>query len=359
MSLAGCAASSTAAKPQPAGRSTLPGQSASPTPSTRDPVTGFLDRYVTADGRVVRRDQGGDIVSEGQAYAMVLANAAGRPDVTRTVWRWTAAHLLQPNGLLAFHASGGGQVLDRQAASDADTLAAYALLSYSGDDADSLHAAGRALAAAVQQLETVTLPNGRRLLAAGPWATGSPATLNPSYWMPAVFDRLASLTGDDRWTALAQGATTSLAGLTNGSTLPSDWVRANGSSLTAEPAPDGSQPQPTYGYDALRTPIFWGTACSADQRALAGTWWQVLRQGDRSQAPQLSTSGTIVAGGPSAEALAGAAVAAHAASQPDASRALLSRASAQAAATPTYYGDAVVALASLALSGRLAGCSVS
>src|SRR5205085_11239489 len=39
----------------------------------------FLDGYVGADGRVSRPDQGGDTVSEGQAYAMVLAVAANDP----------------------------------------------------------------------------------------------------------------------------------------------------------------------------------------------------------------------------------------------------------------------------------------
>ena len=33
----------------------------------------FLRRYVDGDGRVVRRDQGGDTVSEGQAYGMLIA----------------------------------------------------------------------------------------------------------------------------------------------------------------------------------------------------------------------------------------------------------------------------------------------
>ena len=33
----------------------------------------FLAGYVTGDGRVIRRDQGGDIVSEGQAYGMLIA----------------------------------------------------------------------------------------------------------------------------------------------------------------------------------------------------------------------------------------------------------------------------------------------
>lgn len=37
----------------------------------------FLKRYVDPDGRVVRRDRGGDTVSEGQAYAMLVAVATG------------------------------------------------------------------------------------------------------------------------------------------------------------------------------------------------------------------------------------------------------------------------------------------
>ena len=36
----------------------------------------FLSRYVDPDGRVVRRDQGGDTVSEGVSYALLLAQVA-------------------------------------------------------------------------------------------------------------------------------------------------------------------------------------------------------------------------------------------------------------------------------------------
>src|SRR3546814_15004337 len=41
----------------------------------------FLDEYVTAAGRVVRYDQGGDTVSEGQASALLLA--LGSDDAAR------------------------------------------------------------------------------------------------------------------------------------------------------------------------------------------------------------------------------------------------------------------------------------
>src|SRR6266571_1756749 len=59
----------------------------SPTPTSMAPpaleerarssAQAFLDGYIDPDGRVVRRDQGGDTVSEGQSYAMLTAVALG------------------------------------------------------------------------------------------------------------------------------------------------------------------------------------------------------------------------------------------------------------------------------------------
>lgn len=49
----------------------------------------FLDAYVEPDGRVVRRDEGGDTVSEGQAYALLLAAAIGGDPTFDRVWMWT------------------------------------------------------------------------------------------------------------------------------------------------------------------------------------------------------------------------------------------------------------------------------
>ena len=81
---------------------------------------------------MIRHDQGGDIVSEGQAYAMLVAEVAGRPALVRTIWSWTTAHLGSPNGLFAWHATGQRQIEEPQSATDADVLIAYALLRYRG-----------------------------------------------------------------------------------------------------------------------------------------------------------------------------------------------------------------------------------
>ena len=156
----------------------------------------FLEQYVTSDGRVLRHDQGDDIVSEGQAYGMLIAELAGRQDLVSTIWDWTRTNLQREDDLLAFHSDADGKILDQSAATDADALAAYALLRYDGDDADGLHADGRALASAVLDHETTDDEHVGLVPVAGDWATTSPAVVNPSYWMPSVFDELGQLTGD-------------------------------------------------------------------------------------------------------------------------------------------------------------------
>ncbi|MGZ6674332.1 MAG: glycosyl hydrolase family 8, partial [Solirubrobacteraceae bacterium] len=87
----------------------------------RAAAQGFLARYVDPDGRVVRRDQGGDTVSEGQAYGMLLAAAIGDRARFDRVWGWTRAHLQRGDGLFAWRPG------DQQSAADADLDAARAL----------------------------------------------------------------------------------------------------------------------------------------------------------------------------------------------------------------------------------------
>ena len=56
----------------------------------------FLAAYVDPDGRVVRRDQDGDTVSEGQAYAMLVAVAIDDRAAFRSVWSWTTLTCCAP-----------------------------------------------------------------------------------------------------------------------------------------------------------------------------------------------------------------------------------------------------------------------
>jgi endo-1,4-beta-D-glucanase Y len=322
--------------------------------AARSEARAFLARYVDQSGRVVRRDQGGDTVSEGQAYALLLAQVAGDRPAFRRVWRWTRAHLQTHDGLLSYLYKGGA-VRDASPASDADLLAAWALLRARGDGARAYRRAGRRLAAAVLARETAH-PGGRLALAAGPWATGTPVTLNPSYWAPHVMVQLAHMTHDQRWSQLAATSVDFTRGLAGrGRLLPPDWARIDGTRTTPTPAPDGSAPRVQYGPDAARIVVWLASSCGAQARRLAAGWWRTLSHPARSRALSMTQQGTIV--NPTSHPLpyVAAAAAASAAGDGAARDSLLARAAAADAKAPTYYGSAWLALGRALLTTRLLG----
>ena len=289
----------------------------------------FLDRYVDPDGRVVRRDQGGDTVSEGVSYALLLAQVAGNETIERRVWQWAKDHLRRDDGLLSFLTDANGQVIDEQAATDADLVITWAL---GRSSQPALRADAADVLTAVEQRTVVTQSPGP-LLTAGPWATGEPATLNPSYWvLPAL-----RATARDK---LAERIGPALDAL--GGRLPPDWARLDGGRLSASPDPGGLRPQARYGLDAMRTTVWLATDCSADNRKRAAATRPALS--DRPEASARALDGTVLDPVPHPLGLVAAAAAADADADDAASDDLLDRAAAQDAQSPTYYGAAWVAL---------------
>jgi endoglucanase len=316
-----------------------------------------LATYVTPDGRVIRRDQGGDIVSEGQAYGMLIAELAGRSATVRTIWSWTSAHLARPDGLLQYHASGSGQVESNQPAADADALAAYALLRYRGGHAAALHKAGLRIAQSILTAESTTV-DGVTVPVAGPWALATtPPTVNPSYWMPSVFAALAHYTGDGRWRAAASATVGMVADATDvGRSLPTDWARLADGRLVPIAQPGGGAPV-QYGLDAARLPLWFGTSCDAKATQVAARWWtNRLRTGNRAADLALSPTGTPIDQQTNPLPLLAAAAAAAAAGDRVASRTLRGKAARQARRVPTYYGDAWLAIGGALLDGTLNPC---
>ena len=310
------------------------------TPPQPDPVRAsaeaFLARYVEPDGRVVRRDQGGDTVSEGVSYAMLLAQVTGDRETEREVWEWARAHLVRPDGLLSYLAGPDGEVLDEQAATDADLAVAWALGRSSQSE---LRAQAAPLIAAVREHTVVDRRPGP-LLAAGPWATGEPATLNPSYWvLPAL-----RATGLDAEAAAVAPALDAL-----GSPLPPDWARQDGDVLRVSADPGGRFPEPRYGLDAQRTTVWLATDCDPANRARAAALRPLLS--DRPEAVARRLDGTVLDPAAHPLGLVAAAAAADADGDDAARDDLLDRAAAQDQRSPGYYGSAWVALGRALLQG--------
>ncbi|MEQ7847204.1 glycosyl hydrolase family 8 [Nocardioides kribbensis] len=312
----------------------------------------FLETYVEPDGRVARTDQGGDTVSEGQAYAMLLAVATGDRVTFDRVWDWTREELMTAEGLLSWRWADGA-VVDASPAADADLDAARALVTAGRtfDEADYTEA-GLRLGTAVLDHETVRTPAGL-VLVAGPWATrGSPYVFNPSYVSPVATGLLDAASDDPRWEELTAGSRAALEGLTFGGRLPPDWAEVSSDgSVRATGSPSGGGPQ--FGYDAARVLARHAESCDPDDRAIAAR--AADRLGPELDVDVLALSGEPLSRFTSPVMLVARAGADAASGDPAAARAALAAADTAAAAAPTYYGDAWAALGPLMLATTTLG----
>jgi endoglucanase len=317
----------------------------------------FLDRYVLDDGRVERIDEGGDTVGEGQAYGMLIAAAIGDEERFDAIWKWTKDNLERPeDGLIAFLWKDG-EVVDPQAASDADVDAARALLVASCTfDRPELRTEAMKLGQAILDVQTAKY-EGADVLTAGPWAVEEPITLNPSYFSPATFAALYdSFALDDepdsgRWRDLSKTSYSVTEALMQEETpLPPDWARVEGGNLVPIGLPDQPDAPPKFSFDAFRTLVRMAEDPDPAGRRIAARAWPVFEGRDPADIPvEHDLAGEPVGGTKHPVALVAAAGAADAAGDDVARDRLLDAAQALDEQFPTYYGSAWVALGRIML----------
>jgi endo-1,4-beta-D-glucanase Y len=320
----------------------------------------FLNRYVAPDGRVVRLDQGGDTVGEGQAYGMLLAAAIGDERRFDTIWGWTMSNLRRPDGLISF-LWRNGRVQDPQAASDADLDASRALLvAACRFHRPALRQQALALGNAIMSVEVASF-RGSPVLTAGPWAVTPPVTVNPSYFSPASFHALQVASGDARWASLAKSSISIVSTLMSPpARLPPDWARLEGARVVPIGSPSDPQLAPQFSFDAVRTLVRMAEAPDPAARQLAARAWPVFAGQDPATLPV----GHTLSGRPIGDilhpvVLVAAAGAADAAGQTAARDGLLDEAAALDRRSPTYYGAAWVALGRIMLTTNLLDVSCS
>ena len=317
-----------------------------------------LDDWVDSDGRVVRRDQGDDTVSEGQAYGLLVAVGVDDEKAFDTIWEWTTDNLVRDDGLLAWQWADGA-VVDDGPASDADVDTARALVLAGGAfDRPDLTAAGVELGGVVLDTMTASTDVGRILLP-GLWAQGdAPWSYNPSYASPATFQELGAASGDPRWDELAAGSRAVTTEILDSTALPSNWAQvAQDGTVVPLPSADGSSGTVEYGYDAARLPLRYAESCDPADVALAARLAPVLQRYDELPM-QLDLGGQSTGADKSPLAYAARAAAEAAAGDRQAAADDLRRADEVATSTPTYYGTAWSALAALQLDGTSIGeCS--
>ncbi len=246
----------------------------------------FLERYVDSDGRVVRRDQGGDTVGEGQAYGMLMAAAIGDAQHFDSIWTWTQQNLRRPDGLISFLWQNG-RVIDPQAASDADLDASRALLLASCRfHRPEYRREAVALGDAILRVETTTV-NGMPVLVAGPWAI----TLRRSCWTQATsrppptrrcmpLQAILAGTGSRRARARSRRSWCR---------VRTDAAARLGAARGGKPVPIGSPSAPQspalFGFDAVRTLVRYAEDPNPAGQADGGQGVAGVRRTKPDQAP--------------------------------------------------------------------------
>lgn len=331
----------------------------------------FIERYVDPDGRVVRRDQDNDTVSEGQAYAMLVAVAIGDRTTFDRTWNWARQNLLQPSGLMAW-VWKDGRIVDPQPASDADLDAARALsLGAERFDNPQYAEQGRALAKAIVDNELAYDNAGRPILVAGPWAREAPFVTNPSYHSPRAEVELARLTSDTQWNnvlvtqrellgqLLGKGDDGNARGraLSSSAQLPPDWASVTADGVITPTSPPGKRDiAARYSYDAIRTPIRLAESCDPADVAQAAQMWNLLNRSRETRTSAImSLDGNVIGDRQSAVAAVGAAAAAHGAKDTNQVMTLLDLADRLDTNNNSYYGAAWAALGRIMLTTNWLG----
>jgi endoglucanase len=174
----------------------------------------FAAAYLSDDGRVLdRRDAARATVSEGQAYALLFALVADDRERFRRLLEWTTNNLAAgdldarlPAWRWGRRPDGAWGVLDANAAADADLWLAYTLFAAAERWREpGYRARAMRLAARIAREETVAVAGGGRLLMPAPrgFDDAGRVRVNPSYSPPQLLRRLARLTADPAWRALA------------------------------------------------------------------------------------------------------------------------------------------------------------
>ena len=366
----------------------------------------FLDEYVEPDGRVVRRDEGGDVVSEGQAYGMLIAVAVGDETRFRSIWKWTKTNLRRADGLLAWRWADN-KVTGVNSAADADLDAARSLvLAGRRFNAPELTEEGKRLGVAILETETVAVGTGvappsdvnppgtwvagsGRILVGGNWARTPPYVVNPGYFSPRAEWELFEASADRRWTESTRTPrslgwqlspraeqetfeasadrrwlditrTQRVLGwqLIGTGMLPPDWATVSEAGHAVPTGPVTGGPI-GFGLDAARLPVRFAESCDREDRALAGAMRPILTA--PGEVPALrNLNGSAASNWQHPIALVAAAATEQGAGNPDGAIKRLDAAAQLEQRSPTYYGAAWVALGRIMLTTSLLGeCPVA
>jgi endoglucanase len=231
----------------------------------------FKARFISPAGRVIDNANKNISHSEGQGYGMLLAVAADDRATFDLLWDWSRSQLGREDGLFAWKwdPNSTPHVTDSNNASDGDILIAWALAE-AGEywPGGGYTAASATIARAISKSLVIDSDFGVIVIPGSKGFDGhdrrDAPVVNLSYWVFPALARLQRITPEGPWSALTKSGITVMAATRFGpSGLPSDWISLNGAPRPA----DGFAP--TFGYDAIRIPLYMLWAGLGDKTRLS------------------------------------------------------------------------------------------
>jgi endoglucanase len=249
----------------------------------------YKQTYISPEGRVIDTGNAGISHSEGQGIGLLLAAHNKDQAAFDTIWKWTRLNLqVRDDKLSAWKwvpsvvtagtsggnagESGGGNVPDKNNATDGDIFIAWAL-----------YRAGRQWKEAAYLQAATEISRDIRAKLLGQSAHGAfllpgehgfvkegGVTVNLSYWVFPALQELNELDPAPEWGKLIESGLGLLqSGRFGRWQLPSDWLR-----LADKPeiAPDF---KPRFSYDAVRIPLYliWAKLDSPDNLKPFNEFW--------------------------------------------------------------------------------------
>jgi len=215
-------------------------------------------------GRVISWDEDGITTSEGQSYALLRAVASDDAATFDEVWRWTHEHLQVRLGDNLFSWKWKDQVLGTDAAMDADTDIALALIL-----ASRRFHRPEYLQSALPILDSiwkheVVKAGEMYYITAGNWAAAEKfPTIHVGYLAPYAYQVFARIDKLHEWSALIDSSYRLLHWIyfTVRLTVPPELVYIDPQSGNLLLSPPDKKPADSFSYDAF--PLFWRVAVDA------------------------------------------------------------------------------------------------
>jgi endoglucanase len=248
------------------------------TSSPEDQWGVYKRRFISSEGRLIDDSARNVSHSEGQGFAMLLAQFASDRETFDKLWTWTIEHLqIRSDGLAAWRwrPDDNPHVLDQNNATDGDLLIAWALAEagrrwhepiYDDAAATIVHAIDGKLI--YHSVVGKTISPG--LFGFGPKDGEDGPVVNLSYWVFPAFEALHRVAPDVDWNGLKHSGLELVDAAKFGPRrLPSDWI-----SLASGIHPAKAYPE-RFGYDVVRVPLYlaWGLPRERDRlNALMQGW---------------------------------------------------------------------------------------